>query len=494
MDNSFHGHLQQVHEGQQQQFQQQQFQQQQLMARQDPGSLAANQNASISAMSSMNSLHAPSQGMVGSLSGNNQSASFAHNNLHSMKNENFNVGASVNMQPGPVYNHPGMNSSQFGGVHNNPNFAVNGNFQQEQFQQSMMRNPSSRPQSSGNTGQEAVSQNMPPNMVANGMNPLAMQNSVIHPTVIPSNSMSGPQDVQSNEMMMQQMMIQNQQMNPTQIPQLSMYQMHAGQIQPQPMQQTQSMTNNQTVLTTEQQLMQQKHLIDSLERQIAQHRIAQHQSQVNANISKLPNAAIPSADKKTTKNNQGSSSKMPPPLPGNINPLHQTSGNQPQQVPSMLAQDQVKPPTMNNADLAAKNSPMTNFLPINALAQNQPLIQSCSQPKPQTGMNQQNQNQIAMNIRSQTSTPLDMSQHGSGIGVMEPLKSMSHDQLTMNPSVSSAPSPVRSPGSFRLLSSSSPPTWEWQSPMDMPDRERILGAVLEVIKHVKDGGQQNLEK
>jgi hypothetical protein len=491
---------QQQHQIQQQQ--QQQQQQQHLMTHQGPNMLSPAGNSNIGSMPSISALHSSSQGgLAASLSAGSQSSIFT-NNLRPMKNANFTVGPGGNIQPNPSF--PTGMTSQLG-AHNNSHLhvAASGNHQ-HQLNPSLMRTPSQRPQSANNTGQELATQSIPPTMGTNAMNPLAMQNNPMYPSAIQSNPVIPPPAMQSNDMMMKAMIMQNPQMNPAQVQQ-QMYQMH--QMHSQPMQQNHTMGNNlpkknTQPLNTEQQLMQQKHLIDNLERQIAQ-----HQSQVNTNINTLP-GAVGSSDNKTSNNNKEH------PMQNNVqtqismiqnnataptNNNHQQQQQQPQPnghqpVPSMIGSGQIQQPTMTSNNSAAKNGTMNNFLPINALAQNQALFQNLAQS--QVGMTQLNQNNILINLTNQNQPPTPLDQLQNGAGGIEPLKSTSPLQNPLlagssSSSRSGAGMSSRSGTSSRPVSSSPPATWEWQGLMDTPDRKRILVAVMEVIQNVQDGGKQN---
>ena len=367
-----------------------------------------------------------------------------------------------------------------------------------------------------------------------------MQNNTINPTL------------QNNAMMMQAMLMQQmnrQAVNP---------QMNAAQIQQ--MQQMQSLRNQQIPssqnngmqgLSPEQQLIQQKNLIDQLERQIAQ-----HQSQVAQNNNSNDNGPRASPSDGT-----GGAAT---PQPSTIQHKN-VQGRNAAAIGSNLSQGSLQNAQMQSQlqgqNLSSPQMQLQNQLQMNAMMQNN-IFKSMNmnisdsgpgQPQPnQTGSlpNQrpgsksldetpnQNQNQnnmmnsLMMNGRNGMNTQLALksfqnmnsansvangastnnnanqsigmgtkereSSSGSGSGVGSNDKNANLME-NLNPTVL----PIRS-GSADLIGSkgnddansqqgSSMP-WDWQTNSDTPERKRVLFGIMKVIETVQDDSKQNPEK
>jgi hypothetical protein len=300
------------------------------------------------------------------------------------------------------------------------------------------------------------------------------------------------------------------------------------------------------VLTSEQQLIQQKNLIDQLERQIAQHQSQTTQSSSSNDIKNIDPLPLP-----TSSGGGGAATSLPASNPFQHTKSTSGSSNNPNQGRHQIPQLQGDPRSSTQMQLQ-------NQLQMNAMVQNNVfkslnvknngnLAPGQSQPNQIGSMHHQrpgstgvdaipNQNQNysmnglsmnGMNSQHQALNNLQSmsnSNHGANnmssvntnvnqsttVGTQERESSSgsgsglgNDEQGNLFENLSPTALPIKSTSAESRRSSGnddtnpqqvSSITWDWQTNSDTPERKRVLFGIMKVIETVQDDGKQNPEK
>ena len=284
--------------------------------------------------------------------------------------------------------------------------------------------------------------------------------------------------------------------------------------------------------------MQQKSLIDHLERQIALH---QNQMVPLSNNNKRPHTANSSGN--GTRGSTPPSSGMNNPNPnllsqGNMpNSNSQPNHNQLQMQNALMQNNNLMASMTSNGggrplgqqlhQNASDNASMIGSMSMPGQTGSMPGQRPSSSPSDVIHNNGNHMNYLLMNAHASMNNPaLNLGQNqkfsnptdnsingnsnnqgqgqGQGQGNSNSMDRL-HSSGGHNPMSSAFDVPLPVPttadpatsnagGDDLKSNSGSSPTWEWQSNRDMPDRKHILLGIMKVIENVREGGNQTPEK